>query len=66
MNAVSNPLTERVVIMTAAQVGKSEILLNVVGYFIDQEPSPILLIQQSVISKPSGCVAAARHSSAVV
>ena len=48
MNAVSNPLTERVVMMTAAQVGKSEILLNVVGYFIDQEPSPILLIQPTI------------------
>ena len=28
MNAVSDPLTERVVVMTAAQVGKTEILLN--------------------------------------
>ena len=48
MNAVSDPLTERVVMMTAAQVGKSEILLNVLGYFIDQEPSPILLIQPTI------------------
>ena len=35
---------ERVVIMTAAQVGKTEILLNTLGYFIHYEPCPILII----------------------
>ena len=48
MNAISDPHTERVIMMTAAQVGKSEILLNVIGYFIDQEPGPILLIQPTI------------------
>ena len=43
MDAISDPLIERVVVMTAAQVGKTEILLNVIGYFIDQDPSPILV-----------------------
>ena len=48
MNAVSDPLIERVVVMTAAQVGKTEILLNVIGYFIDQEPSPILVLNPTL------------------
>lgn len=44
MDAVSNKLYERVVFMTSAQIGKTEIILNTLGYFIDKEPSPILLI----------------------
>ena len=48
MNAISDPLVERVIVMTAAQVGKTEILLNTIGYFIDQEPSPILVLQPTL------------------
>ena len=48
MDAISDPLVERVIVMTAAQVGKTEILLNVIGYFIDQEPSPILVLQPTL------------------
>ena len=48
MDAISDPLIERVIVMTAAQVGKTEILLNVIGYFIDQEPSPILVLQPTL------------------
>lgn len=48
MNAISNPLTERVVVMTAAQIGKTEILLNTIGYFIDQEPGPILCLNPTL------------------
>ena len=48
MNAISDPLVERVVVMTAAQVGKTEILLNTIGFFIDQEPSPILVLQPTL------------------
>lgn len=36
---------ECVVLMTSSQVGKTEIINNVVGYYIDQDPSPILVIQ---------------------
>ena len=36
--------SERVVMMTAAQIGKTEMLLNVLGYFMDKEPSPVLLL----------------------
>jgi phage terminase large subunit GpA-like protein len=48
MDAVSDPSVRQVVAMTSAQVGKSEILLNVVGYFVDQDPSPILMLQPTV------------------
>lgn len=47
MDACSDPKVERVVVMKAAQVGYSEALLNVLGYYIDQDPSPILLVQIS-------------------
>lgn len=39
---------ERVVMMTAAQIGKTEILLNVLGYYIDKEPSPVLMLQPTL------------------
>ncbi len=41
-------LSERVVIMTAAQVGKSELLLNTLGYFIHYDPCPILMLQPTI------------------
>lgn len=45
MDAINDPVVEDIVIMASAQVGKSEIILNALGYFIDYDPSPILLIQ---------------------
>lgn len=48
MDACSDPRIERVAVMKAAQVGYSEAILNVLGYFIDQDPAPILLVQISV------------------
>lgn len=46
MDAVKT--TERVVIMTAAQVGKSELLLNTLGYYIHYDPCPILMLQPTI------------------
>ena len=48
MDAFSDPATERVVVMSSAQVGKTEILNNIVGYFIDQDPSSILNLQPTL------------------
>ncbi|MBP2643737.1 MAG: terminase [Firmicutes bacterium] len=48
MNAVTDPEYENVVIMSSAQVGKTELLLNTLGYFIHYDPSPILVIQPNV------------------
>lgn len=47
MDACSDPEVERVAVMKAAQVGYSEALLNVLGFFVDQDPAPILLVQIS-------------------
>jgi phage terminase large subunit GpA-like protein len=45
MDAISDPAVRQVVVMSAAQVGKTEVLLNVIGYHIDQDPAPILVVQ---------------------
>lgn len=48
MNAVNDPTVEDVVIMSSAQIGKTEILNNIIGYFIDYDPSPILLVMPTL------------------
>lgn len=48
MDAVTDPLIREVVVMKSAQVGWTEILGNVVGFHIDRDPSPILLIQPTL------------------
>lgn len=48
LDAFSDPLVERVTVMAASQVGKSEILLNVTGYFMHQDPAPILLVEPTI------------------
>jgi len=48
MNAVSDPDIETVVLMTCAQVGKTELINNVVGYHIHQDPAPMLVVQPTL------------------
>lgn len=48
MDACSDPGVERVVFMKPSQVGGTECINNVLGYFIHQDPSPILVVQYSV------------------
>lgn len=48
MDAFTDPLVEEVVVMSSAQVGKTEILNNVVAFFIDQDPSPMLIVQPTL------------------
>lgn len=48
MNAISDDSIEKIIVMTAAQVGKTEIILNTIGYYVDKEPSPILLLQPTL------------------
>jgi len=38
---------QRTAVMKAAQLGFSEIILNTVGYYIDQDPSPIMIVLPS-------------------
>lgn len=45
MDACSDPTVEDVVWMSSAQVGKTEVVNNIVGYHVDQDPSPILVLQ---------------------
>lgn len=45
MDSVNDNDVETIVIMSSAQIGKSEVILNVIGYFIDYDPSPMLLLQ---------------------
>lgn len=44
MDAVSDDRCYKIVIMSSAQVGKSEIILNMIGYHIDYDPAPILYV----------------------
>ncbi len=48
MDAISDPRVEMVVVMSSAQVGKTEIVNNLCGYHIAQDPAPILVVQPSV------------------
>lgn len=45
MDALSDRRVQRVVAMLASQTGKTEVALNAIGYYVDQEPSPILVVQ---------------------
>ncbi len=44
MEAISDASTETVVIVSSAQVGKTEVLNNACGYHIDQDPAPIMVV----------------------
>ena len=48
MDAVSDPNVETVVLMTAAQIGKTELINNVVGFHIHQDPAPMLVVQPTL------------------
>lgn len=42
LDAVNDVEVEKVVFMTSSQVGKSETINNIVGYFMSQDPCPIM------------------------
>jgi phage terminase large subunit GpA-like protein len=44
MDAISDPEVEEVVVMSASQVGKTEAILNAIGYHIQNDPCPILSV----------------------
>ena len=48
MDAVTDPRVHTVVAMLASQVGKTELLLNVLGYHMHHDPAPMLLIQPTL------------------
>jgi phage terminase large subunit GpA-like protein len=48
MDAINDPDCEIVVMMTSSQIGKTEIINNICGYYIDHDPSTILMVQPTV------------------
>jgi phage terminase large subunit GpA-like protein len=49
MDAISDPFTERVAVQKAAQVGITDsAVLNPIGYFAEQDPCPILVVQPTI------------------
>jgi phage terminase large subunit GpA-like protein len=48
MDSVNDPTASGTILMVASQLGKTEVLNNVVGYFIDIEPAPILMVQPTI------------------
>jgi len=48
MDSFNDPDIQRIVWMKSSQVGATEILLNVIGYYIDQDPAPMLIMQPTL------------------
>ena len=48
MDAFTDKETEEITAMAAAQTAKTEILLNIIGYMITNDPGPILLVQPTL------------------
>lgn len=45
LQVISDPRTQRVLILASSQSGKSETIANAVGYFANVDPCPMLLMQ---------------------
>lgn len=48
MGAFTDPKVNHIVMVAASQVGKSEAILNMIAYIIDQDPGSILFIQPTL------------------
>ncbi len=48
MDACNDKLVHTIVVQKSSQVGYTETLLNIIGYYINQDPSPILLINPTL------------------
>lgn len=49
MDAISDISVPKVVVQSAAQIGKTDgFILNPIGYFMDYDPSPIMVIQPNL------------------
>jgi len=48
MDSFNDPDIQRIVFSKSAQIGATEILLNVIGYYIDQDPAPMLIMQPTL------------------
>lgn len=48
MDAFSDPVIERIVVMSSAQIGKTEIMNCAIGYYIDHDPAPMLIVEPTL------------------
>lgn len=48
MLAVTDPSVEKITLMVCTQLLKTETMNNIVGYFMHQDPSPMILLQPNV------------------
>ena len=49
MNAISDLSIQKVVVMSAAQIGKTDgFILNPIGYFMHYDPAPIMVMQPTI------------------
>lgn len=48
MDMLSNPEVEEVVMCCSAQLGKTELLNNIVGYHADRDPGPMLVVMPTI------------------
>lgn len=49
MDAISDLKVQKVVVMSAAQIGKTDgFILNPIGYFMHYDPSPIMVLQPTI------------------
>lgn len=44
MDAFGDPMVERITLMAAAQVGKTEVILCSLCYIVDQDPGPVMIV----------------------
>lgn len=44
MDIITDPYVEQVTLIMSAQIGKTELLNNIMGYYIDNDPGPILFV----------------------
>lgn len=48
MDCVGDPAVRRLTVKACAQVAKTELLLNIIGYCADYDPSPIMVVQPTL------------------
>ncbi|MFX0141886.1 MAG: phage terminase large subunit family protein [Candidatus Hodarchaeota archaeon] len=48
MDTVNDQTIEDIVVISSAQIGKTECLNNIIGYYIDQDPSPLMVVQPTI------------------
>jgi len=48
MDRFTDTSTEKIILMAAAQVGKTEAIFNVIGYAIDQDQAPAMIVYPTV------------------